>query len=450
MSLFAEVRSGEGLLVAVLAIDVFLVLVAYYLIKVVREPLILVGGGAELKSYAAAGQAVLLVGVAKLVDVMARRFGRLRLMATSWLFFAVNLVAFFLLAHAQAPIGFVFFLWVGIFSVVVLAQFWSFANDLYTPEQGKRLFAIVGIGASAGAVVGSALARTLIDSSEVDGADPDAVYRLMLYAAGVLMVALALTAYADRHATARSATATAPPPAEVIGGDTALALIRRDRYLWLIALLILVLNWVNSTGEFLLGRMVEAAAHDASAAAWAASSDTAGVIEATFRSGFERTFVGGFYADFFTWVNALGVFVQLFLVSRILKYVGVRVALMALPTIALLGYGALLALPVLAVIRVAKTAENALDYSLQNTTQQALFLVTSRAAKYKAKGFVDTVMKRLGDVLQAGVVWLGSLLAFSTRHYATVAMLLVAVWLLVAFAIGREYRRREAAQPDAS
>lgn len=432
-----------------LAIDVFLVLVAYYLIKVVREPLILVGGGAELKSYAAAGQAVLLFGVAKIVDVMARRFGRLRLMATSWLFFAANLVAFFFLAHAQVPIGFIFFLWVGIFSVVVLAQFWSFANDLYSPEQGKRLFAIVGIGASAGAVVGSALAGLIIDANKSSGSEADSLYSLMLYAAGVLLVALTLTAFADRHATTRPAAASSPPPAAVIGGATALKLIRRDRYLWLIALLVLLLNWVNSTGEFVLGRMVEAAAHDASAVAWATSSGVAGAIEATYRSGFEKAFIGDFYSRFFTWVNILGVVVQLFLVSRVLKYVGVRVAIMVLPTIALLGYGALLALPVLAVIRVAKTAENALDYSLQNTTQQALFLVTSRAAKYKAKGFVDTVMKRLGDVLQAGVVWLGSTLAFSTRTYALVAILLGAAWFFVALAIGREYRRREDTQPDA-
>ncbi len=433
-----------------LAVDVFLVLVAYYLIKVVREPLILVGGGAELKSYAAAGQALLLVGVAKSVDVMARRFGRLRLMATSWLFFAANLVAFFFLAHAQVPIGFVFFLWVGIFSVVVLAQFWSFANDLYTPEQGKRLFAIVGIGASAGAVVGSALAGLILDANKSADSQDGSIYRLMLYAAGVLMVALALTAFADRHATGRPAAASAPPPPEVIGGDTALRLIRRDRYLWLIALLVLLLNWVNSTGEFVLGRMVEAAARDASAAAWTSGAAAATAVEATFRSGFEESYIGDFYAEYFTWVNALGVFIQLFLVSRVLKYVGVRVAILVLPTVALLGYSALLALPVLAVIRVAKTTENALDYSLQNTTQQALFLVTSRAAKYKAKGFIDTVMKRLGDVLQAGVVWLGSTLAFSTSAYAAIAMLLGTAWLFVALAIGREYHRRERAEPDAT
>ncbi|MEZ4265860.1 MAG: translocase [Myxococcota bacterium] len=429
-----------------LALDVFLVLLAYYLIKVVREPLILVGGGAELKSYASAGQAVLLIGVVKIVDVMARRYSRLRLMASSWLFFAANLVAFYFLAVAEVPIGFVFFLWVGIFSVVVLAQFWSFANDVYTQEQGKRLFAIVGIGASAGAVAGSAIADLLIDSGGSDGPPDGSVYRLMLYAAGVLLVALTLTAFADRRAAARPLTSDAPPPPpEVIGGDTALTLIRRDRFLWLIALLILLLNWVNSTGEFVLGRLVETAAHDASLVAWEAARGAAQVAESAYRSEFERAFVGDFYAGFFKWVSILGVVIQLFVVSRVLKYVGVPIALMVLPTIALLGYGTLLVLPVLAVVRVAKTAENAIDYSLQNTTQQALFLVTSRAAKYKAKGFIDTVMRRLGDVLQAGVVWVGTALAFTTSHFAMVAMGLVAVWLVVALAIGREFKRRERA-----
>ncbi|MCB9730015.1 MAG: hypothetical protein H6746_16215 [Deltaproteobacteria bacterium] len=441
LALFAEVRAGEGLLVTVLALDVFLVLVAYYLVKVVREPLILVGGGAELKSYAAAGQAVLLIGVVKAIDVMARRFGRLRLMATSWLFFASNLVLFYFLALWDVPIGFVFFLWVGVFSVSVLAQFWSFANDLYTPAQGKRLFAIVGIGASAGAVFGSKLADLLIDpSATADGADRS-LYRLMLYAAGILLVALALTAFADKRAgdvEPREASAEQPVP-DRIGGPTALTLIRRDRYLLLIALLVLLLNWVNSTGEYILSRMVEGAAHEASAAAWEAGRAAATMAESAFREGFEKTYIGDFYATFFTWVNALGAGIQLFLVSRILRYVGVRVAIMVLPTIALIGYGAILVLPVLAVARVAKIAENSIDYSLQNTAQQALFLVTSRAAKYKAKAFIDTVMKRAGDVLQALVVWVGTSLAFGIRHFVIVAMVLAVCWLITAIAIGRRH-----------
>src|SRR5262249_9562020 len=133
-----------------------------YLLKTAREPLILLHGGAEVKSYAAAGQSVLLVVVARAYSAIARRAGRLRLLAIIYLFFASNLVVFAALARAGVSIGVPFYLWVGVFNLTAIAQFWSFAADVYTPEQGKRLFAILGIGGSVGAVAGGRFAKQLV------------------------------------------------------------------------------------------------------------------------------------------------------------------------------------------------------------------------------------------------------------------------------------------------
>ena len=131
------------------------------------------------------------------------------------------------------------------------------------------------------------------------------------------------------------------------------------------------------------------------------------VGEAANLSDQRGTWAGVFISDVFLWQNLLGLLIQLFLVSRIFKWIGVRGAMFVLPCIALGGYAMLAAMPVLAVVRLAKIVENATDYSLQNTVRHALFLPTTREAKYKAKAAVDTFFVRTGDALQALIVFVG-------------------------------------------
>ena len=191
LKLFGDVRPGEGGTVLLLALNVFLLLAAYYLLKVAREPLILLGGGAEVKSYASVGQTVLLIGATSGYGWLATRVRRLVLISFVTLFFAANLVIFWVLGEAGVHLGIPFFLWVGIFNIVTIAQFWSFAADTYTEEQGKRLFPIVGIGSSVGAVAGAWLAEPLIRHRTR--------FSLMLMAAAILLAALALTYLVDRR-----------------------------------------------------------------------------------------------------------------------------------------------------------------------------------------------------------------------------------------------------------
>ena len=108
-------------------------------------------------------------------------------------------------------------------------------------------------------------------------------------------------------------------------------------------------------------------------------------------------YIGEFKARYFEWINWLGVIMQLFMVSRVIKYAGLRVALVLVPLASVAGYGASLAAPLIGVLMVARIAESTLDYSLSNTTRQALWLVTSPEAKYKAKQVIDTFVMRAGD-----------------------------------------------------
>jgi AAA family ATP:ADP antiporter len=425
LGLFTEMHAGEGPAALLLSLNLFLILVAYYLLKPVREALILAGGGAEVKSYAAAGQAILLLLAVPAYGWLAARVPRRRLINVVTLFFAACLVAFYLLAQAKVPLGIVFFLWVGVFNLMIPTQLWAFANDVYTPEAGKRIFVLVAFGASVGAVTGSWIASRLIA--------PFGVYQLMLVAAGLLVVSLALTNVVDaRQGRAASSGTAGEGGGEALPAGSAFACVLRSRYLILIGLLALVLNWVNTTGEYLLGRIALESAEKMAGTAAAGGLDT-------------EQLVGQFYATFFTAVNLAGLLLQLFVVSRVLKYLGVGVAVLVLPLLALGGYAVAAAVPVLAVVRWTKTAENATDYSLQSTVRQVLFLPTTREEKYKAKQVTDTICVRAGDVLSAVLVFAGTTwLGFAVRDFALANVLLACVWLGIAVAIGREHARRMA------
>jgi len=422
LSPFTVLHAGEGADAILLTLSVFLLLTAYYVLKVVREPLILAAGGAELKSYTSAAQAVLFLFLVPAYSWLANRVDRGRLIATVTLFFIVNIIVFYFMAHAGTPgLGVAFFVWVGIFNMMIVAQFWSYANDVYTPEQGRRLFAIIGFGQTMGAVFGGFASKLLINRLHV--------YELLLVAAALLFLYLLMIFTVQRRMrrflhNARIADA---PMQDRRGG---FALILHNRYLLLIAVLLWALNFANTNGEFILGRVVTAEAHRASQALSGASADEA-----------IKHFIGAFYADYFTWVNVVTALVQLLLVSRIMRYFGVQIALYVLPVVALGAYSIVAFIPVLALIRAAKISENSLDYSLNNTARQALFLPTSREAKYKAKAAIDTLFVRAGDLSSAALVFVGTHLAFQTRGFAISNMVVIALWLVIVTALGRHYKR---------
>ena len=489
LCLFTEVRRGEGPTALLLAVNVFLLLTAYYFIKPIREALILGEQGAEVKSYAGAVQAALLFVLVPLYGRLAERLPRKVLINRVTLFFVACLVVFFLLGNAGVPLGIPFFLWAGIFNVMVIAQFWAFANDVYTSEEGERLFPLVQFGASVGAVLGSVAVGQLIE--------PLGVYPPMLLAGGILILSLVITAVVDRRERERTEShlpedattltnpaatgeyrletgeytnlreelkrrlaeeeakeaagesngsesdGSSPDGARAKGSDPAsdgktseegwvgrgaFELVFKTRYLLLIAVFVLLVNWVNTTGEYILGRLVEESAAAAVSAGETALS--------------EGEFIGAFYSDFFAVVNVVSLLMQLFIVSRIVKYLGVRIAVMVLPVIAMGGYALLAFFPILSVVRWAKTAENATDYSLNNTVRNILFLPLTREQKYKAKQVTDAFFWRVGDVLSAALVFVGTTwLSLQTSHFAIVNLALVAVWLVVAWRIGTRYRR---------
>ncbi len=423
LSIFADVRAGEGVTVVLMAVNAVIVLGLYLLLKPAREALILAEQGAVTKSYAAAGQAALLFLAVPIYGWLGSKVNRLQLISITSGFFMLNLIAFWFFGLRGAREGVLFYIWLGIFNNFVVAQFWAFGNDIYTEGQGRRLFPFIGVGASTGAWLGAQSYSYMVKGR---GGTP---YDAMLIAAGLLLVTVGLIWIVNRREKRNAAPEVAKEAEEPLGREGGFQLILADRYLLWIAVLIFLLNIVNSTGEFVLGKLVTAEAERTLGAGPAAEAA-------------RKAFIGGFYGDFYSWTNLLGFLFQAFAVSRVMRYAGVRGALFFLPIVSLVSYSVLLVAPLLAVVRVVKILENATDYSLMNTVRPALWLPTTREAKYKAKAAVDTFVVRLGDMAQAGVVFVGTSAGLVMQGFALVNVVLTVAWLWVAWQLKTEHRRR--------
>jgi AAA family ATP:ADP antiporter len=442
LGLFSEVHAGEGGRAFLMLLNVFLILVAYYIIKTVREPLILgtevpaflqalgITSAAEIKTFASAGQALVLMAFVPAYSWLSSRVSRMKLIVSVTLFFVANILAFAVAVHAGLSyIGVFFYIWVGFFSLSIIAQFWSYGNDIYSKEAGNRLFPIIGLGATAGSPVGAWVAERLFHAH----VSP----HLMLYLAAALL-ALTLVIYlaVNLGLRDRAGSNVAPVVEEPLGKGSAFRLVFANRYILLIAVLLIILNIVNTLGEYLLSDLVVAHAADLAAA------------DSTFD---QDAYIGAFYGSYFFWVNVIAVLLQAFVAARLVKRFGLAGVLFALPIIALGAYGFIALGATLIIVRWAKTAENSTDYSLMNTAKHMLWLRTTREEKYKAKQAVDSFFVRIGDLLAAFVVFAGTAwLALDTSGFALLNLGFVVIWLALAWALVKRNRRLAAPEPASS
>jgi len=453
--MFTDIRAGEGLTGLILFANVFLILCAYYFIKPLRDSWIAVSNiegltSMEVKAYSSFGQSLLLAGIASLFARLSTRMPRHTLITRSTLFSMSNLVVFWSLQPGyfldNLPYaGVVFYLWVGMFGVFIVAQFWTMAADLYAGERGRRLLPMIAIGATAGAASGSYLTSALKEVFDSGN--------LLLLACVPLGLSILLTRMADARgpvgdraaASLAGAARNDEPPTP--GADAKLRVatdrtgavryIFRHRYLVCVALVVLLSNWVNTNGENLLFRVIQDGLAQ-QAAAQGITSEGATIQ-------FVRTHTTLFYADFFFWVNVVALFSQAFLASRLLRYGGFGAIMLMLPSIALISYSTMALFPVLAVVRLLKIAENSADYSINNTARQVLWLPTSSEMKFRAKPAIDSLFVRLGDGLAALTVLVGvHYLDLSTTSLFAVNVTLVVTWLALSVMVVRAYRQMDA------
>ncbi|MGZ5554412.1 MAG: NTP/NDP exchange transporter [Candidatus Aminicenantales bacterium] len=460
LRIFADIRHGEAPKALLLALNIFLLLLAYYILKPLRESLLLVDQKApQVKSYLSGAQAVLFVFVIKGFSRLASKVPRHVLITWTTSFFISNLVIFYFLhagGMAVKSMGILFFIWVGIFNYFVIAQFWGFANDLYSDEVGKRTFPLVALGATLGGLIATLPFMKRLRDFLGDGWE----FKLMLLAGIILFLCIALARYihhrdvrktrADREKGLAGAAEKAKVQEQPLKAGGGFRLIFKSRYLLLIALLIGLYNFVNATGEFIISSVTvnKSIGHPAGQAQ---SAEALPAASQSLPRQTESKAIHNAFMDYQFLTNLIALIIQLFLVSRIFKWVGVGGALLFLPLLALGGYALISFGAVFLLVRWVKALENGTDYSLQNTTKAALFLVTQREEKYKAKAAIDTFFVRGGDTVSALAVLVGTqLLGLKIERYALLNVVVVAVLIVVCLKIIPAYGKRKAASEAAA
>ncbi|MDH4260892.1 MAG: hypothetical protein OEW16_11410, partial [Gammaproteobacteria bacterium] len=386
----------------------------------------------ETRAYAVAVMALVLMLVVPLYGRLRHHLHGADLLRAVTVFFVVTLPLFAVLSHYQVPIAFPFFIWVGIYGLLVVSQMWAFAADSLNVRSGQRLFVVIMLGANVGALAGSKLAQVAVTGLTPMG--------LMILATCTLGATLFL-ATPERAAIPPGSRAIeivrSRPVPRLLGG---IGLVLRDRYLLHMALFVVLLNWINTTGEYIL-------ADYAKAHAVARVAESGGTLDL-------GSLITEFYGNFYFWVTLISLAIQLFLVSRIYHLVGVRGALLFQPIILALGYGLLAFgpmfgdviggfIPFFYLVRMIKFSENSIDYSLMNTTRQALFLPVDRDSKYEGKTAIDTFFSRFGDLIQAIAMYIGlNILSWQAHNFALMNLVLALVWIALAAVMGRDYARK--------
>jgi AAA family ATP:ADP antiporter len=464
LRVFTEVRPGEGPTALLMFANVFLILCSYYFIKPLREGWIAVSAieglePMEVKAYSSFAQAILLLPIVGWYGQLALRWGRTPLFTRATLFCVSNMVLFFFLQpdffFEKLPwTGILFYLWVGIFGVFVVAQFWTFCADIYSDERGKRMMPMIAIGATSGAAAASWMVSRMTRVDEVTGTALVPNEYLLIVAIFPLLLSILITRLVEsREHRVTEAHGEEAPSSSAEGGEedgdglrflfSGARLVFVSRFILAAALVTLLVNWVNTNGENLLFRVMnEALANEAA---------EAGVVEARAVDEFIKAGTTAFYGNFFFWVNIVALLLQSVVASRLLKYGGFASLLLVLPVIALISYTAMALVPVLAIVKIMKIAENATDYSLNNTARHVLWLPVSSEMKFRGKPAIDTLYVRMGDGLAALTILIGvQVLDLATGTFFAFNVALVLAWLWFAVMLVREHRKAsEAISSDA-
>ncbi len=305
LTLVTRVAPGEGRTAFLFFLHAFLLLASYQVVKALREAFMLVKFSAESRAYAVAIMALVLMLIVPLYGRLRHHLDGARLLRAVTLFFVATLPLFAVLNHYQIPIALAFFIWVGIYGVMVVSQMWVFAADSFNVRSGQRLFVVIMLGANVGALAGAKLTQGAAAALGPIG--------LLVLATGALGATLFL-ATAERAAIPAGSRATESarprPLPRLLGG---IGLVLRDRYLLRMALFVVLLNWINTTGEFILADYVKADA-------MARVAESGGKLDL-------GSLITEFYGNFNFWVTLISLVIQLFIVSRVYQLIGMRGAL---------------------------------------------------------------------------------------------------------------------------
>jgi ATP:ADP antiporter, AAA family len=394
----------------------FLILTGYYITKPIRDSIGASSSMDALPWMFTATLAAMLISNAAFAAIVAR-MSRRKFIPLAYGFFIFVFGLFFIAmrgrpAAEQVWIGRGFFVWVSVFNLFNTAVFWAFMTDLFTVEQGKRLYGFIAVGGTLGAILGAYITKHYV--SEVGPAN------LLVIAAAMFAIAGFLVRFFPSGFTVEDKTATAEAP---IGGSvwSGISHICRSPYLMGLAATILLYTTTSTWAYF-------------------QQSDLA---REAFKTPNDRT---QFLASLEIWVNSITVLIQVFLTGRLLKWFGVAFTLVALPFVSMVGFGAMGIAASLAMLAVFQVARRAAAYALMRPSREILFTVLRREDKYKVKSITDTLGYRTGDQLGAWSYRGFHDLGLGLNAISWVAVPVTAVWVALSVWLARKQRELADAQ----
>jgi ATP:ADP antiporter, AAA family len=392
----------------------FTLLAGYYVLRPLRDQMGIAGGVKNLP-WLFTATFVTLVVAQPAYGALVAKLPRARFIPLVYHFFVADIALFWLfltLGIAPVIVARVFFVWVSVFSLFAVAVFWSFMADLFTAEQGKRLFGFIGAGGTAGGLLGPIITIGL--------SVPLGAVNLLIVAAVLLELAV-FCVYRLEHAAVRQAGALGGVHAEpgLVGGSAFAALPRllRSPYLLGVGAWVSLLSFCATIVYFEQANIIAAAVHD--------------------RDTQTRIFAGIDLA-----VNLFALATQFLLTGRVLKRFGTGVAAGALPAVYVVGFAALFAAPSLAVVVVLQVLQRWMNFALANPARQVFFTVLGREEKYKAKNLIDVVIYRGSDALYGWVFDSLQALGFKLGAVALCMVPIAAGWLILSAALGRSQERQ--------
>jgi ATP:ADP antiporter, AAA family len=387
----------------------FTLLAGYYVLRPLRDQMGIAGGVKNLPWLFTATFVSLLVAQ-PLYGALVARLPRVRFIPIVYHFFVANLVLFWLLLIFDVEkviVARVFFVWVSVFNLFAVAVFWSFMADLFTSEQGKRLFGFIGAGGTAGALLGPVVTIWL--------SAPLGPVNLLIAAAAFLELAVLCVHQIERGADAPTEV---DPRRQRVGGSALAALseLIRSPYLLGVAGWVSLLSFGATIAYFAQANIVSATIHGAAAQT--------------------RLFAGIDLA-----VGLLSLATQVFATGRFLKRFGTGIAAAALPAIYVVGFAALAIAPSLSVVVTLQVAQRWMNFAIANPARQVFFTVVGREEKYKAKNLIDVVIYRGSDALYGWVYDSLQALGLKLGAIALCALPVAAGWLVLSTALGRTQER---------
>jgi AAA family ATP:ADP antiporter len=396
----------------------FSLLAGYYVLRPLRDQMGIAGGVKNLPWLFTATFVTLLVAQ-PLYGALVARLKRARFIPIVYHFFVFNLVLFWgllSLGIETAIIARVFFVWVSVFNLFAVAVFWSFMADLFSSEQGKRLFGFIGAGGTAGALLGPTITIWL--------SIPLGPTNLIIVAAVILEIAVFCVYRLECSATKHAGT---HPSEQNIGGGAfdGLSELVRSPYLMGVAAWVGLLSYAATIIYFEQAHIVSQAVK------------TAGMQTRVF-------------ASIDLAVNLLTLTTQLLFTGRVLRRLGTGIAAAALPAVYIVGFAVLAAMPTLAVVMTIQVLQRWMNFSIANPARQVFFTVVSRAEKYKAKNLIDVVIYRGSDALSGWIFDTLQGLGLKIGAIAVCSLPVVVGWFVLSLGLGRAQEKRFAQRNEMS